>query len=193
MLLQKRQSSIASVVIAAQQGDNAAMGILYDRSFRFCYKRLKHYFRDHNTICDMISEVWLVVLKKLHRVNSPGSFFSWLKQVNRSCACNHIARSRLMLPIHEHSISGPDHECIMECDQSELLDQLLSRMCYYDREVIGYFYFDRMPIKNIAKKIRCPAATVKRRLFTARNRLRKMIASDPACRQELLASIGVEE
>jgi len=194
MIVKHQQSSIAPVVVAAQRGDKHSMTVLYNRSFRYCYKHLKGYFDDHNTICDVISDVWLVVLKKIHTVHTPGAFLKWVKRIAHTRAINRLERDRFHLSIIE--TITPDEavdDSMIHHESSELIAQLISRLCANDQQCIREFYFNGLPLKKIAKKLNCPLGTARRRLFVARNRLRKMIAADPDCRRELLAIVEIEE
>jgi len=57
---------------------------------------------------------------------------------------------------------------------SEVIDSF-ERVPQAEREVAGLFYLKGLTIREIAKRIRRPEGTVKRRLYHARQHLRRIL------------------
>ncbi|MBM3231204.1 hypothetical protein FJZ28_02640 [Candidatus Peregrinibacteria bacterium] len=76
------------------------------------------------------------------------------------------ALSQMSVDRHE-----PIHDLIRD-EQVRKVRAAIADLSELDREVVLDFYFDSLLLRDISEKRNCPIGTVKRRLFTARNRLR---------------------
>jgi RNA polymerase sigma-70 factor (ECF subfamily) len=61
-------------------------------------------------------------------------------------------------------------------ERAQLLQEICSHLRANDREVLHCFYYRGMSLKEISSETNAPVGTIKRRLHTARNRLREALS-----------------
>ena len=71
---------------------------------------------------------------------------------------------------------APDAD-IMQSEDAQQLRDGLDRLGDLDRRTLVAFYFDGQSLKEMSVRFDSPVGTIKRRLHTARHRLRDALAS----------------
>jgi RNA polymerase sigma-70 factor (ECF subfamily) len=82
-----------ALVRAAQQGDRAAFGQLYQRYSRMVHGILLARIGPPDAE-DLVHEVFLVALRRLHTLREAGAFGGWLAMIARNRATDHFRRAR---------------------------------------------------------------------------------------------------
>jgi len=85
-------ADVASQVRAAQQGDRAAFGQLYDRYARMVHGILMARV-PFSEVDDLVQDVFMRALKQLHTLRDVKCFGAWLATVTRNRANDHHRRS----------------------------------------------------------------------------------------------------
>jgi len=95
-----------ALVAAARDGDRAAFGRLYDR-----YARMVHGILlarvPHAEVTDLVQDVFLQAMRRLHTLRDTGAFGGWLAMIARNRASDYFRRSRPMDELPEE-IGGRD-------------------------------------------------------------------------------------
>ncbi len=90
----------ATIVLAAQGGDRAAFGQLYER-----YARLVHGVllanAERDDVQDLVQEVFLRALRKLDTLREPAAFGGWIATMARNEARMHHRSARQFEPLSE--------------------------------------------------------------------------------------------
>ena len=86
-------SDDASLVNAARQGDRAAFGGLYDRYVRMVHGILLTRVPP-SEVDDLVQDVFVLALPRLHALRDPGRFGAWLAAITRNCANDYHRQSR---------------------------------------------------------------------------------------------------
>ncbi|HOR28420.1 MAG TPA: sigma-70 family RNA polymerase sigma factor [Candidatus Sumerlaeota bacterium] len=165
-------------VIRAMAGDKDAFGRLFD----LYNKRLAHYLRrliaQPEDIHDVLQDVWLAAYLKLPRLRKPEAFRSWIFTLARNRALDLRKVNR-----REWNLTEEDLEELEETPQRgdlphaelEILRLAMEKLKPKHREVIFLFFFEAMPIKEIAGVVGCDDGTVKSRIHYAKQHLKKAI------------------
>lgn len=179
----------ASLVRRIRQGDEWAFGELV-RRYEYPLAALIRYTVVNPVDAeDVLQETLVDAWAGLRRLREPGNVRAWLMQVARN-RCSDYFRSRERREISTESSEledridalghayGRDREVI-----GEMMDAL---ECIPDaeRRTARLFYLDGLTIAEIAERHRCPAGTVKRQLFTARDSIRQTLGIAPPERAE---------
>jgi RNA polymerase sigma-70 factor (ECF subfamily) len=127
---------------------------------------------------ELTQEVFLHVLRRIHQLREPERFAGWLRQVAVRMAINRATR-RLAPPTVETAVlEGAFQEVDQPLDElihrerAERLWQALARLKALDRETLVAFYIRGLTLVQMADELDVPLGTVKRRLHTARKRLK---------------------
>ncbi len=171
-------TEVADLVLRAQAGDRDAFGRLVEQfqpTVRaIALRRLGH----ASEALELTQEVFLHVLRRIHQLREPERFAGWLRQVTVRMAINRATR-RLAPPTVETSIlegaSGQADQpvdALILHERAERLWEALGRLKPLDRETLIAFYIRGLSLLEMADELEVPLGTIKRRLHTARRRLR---------------------
>ena len=186
---ESKWNDLAILVRRAQRGDRDAFGRLVEQFERtvlaICLRRLGN----PSEAAELTQEVFLHVMKRIGQLREPERFAGWLRQVAVRMAINRATR-RLPPPSVESEIleaagewgTDPLDELITR-ERAQRLWEGLSKLKTLDRETLLAFYIQGNSLVEIAERHEAPVGTIKRRLHTARKRLRA----------ELVGSVSAED
>lgn len=183
---QARWNQTAELVLRAQAGERDAFGALVEQFqstvYAVCLGRLGH----PSEAAELTQEVFLHVMKRLGQLREPERFAGWLRQVAVRMSINRATR-RVPPPSVEDEVlegaSGRRDEPLDELIARERAARLwdgLGRLKPMDREALVAFYIHGLSLAEIAEQLDVPIGTIKRRLHTARKRLKALLQADVA-------------
>jgi RNA polymerase sigma-70 factor (ECF subfamily) len=204
-------SAVAALVRRAQAGDREAFGALVEQFQRtvhaICLRRLGN----PSEALEMTQEVFLHVLRRLDQLREPERFAGWLRQVTVRMAINRATRRVAPSSVENVVLEGaceqrddPLAELISR-ERAERLWEAMARLKVLDREALLGFYIQGESLIEIAERLDVPIGTIKRRLHTARKRLKAELEASVAEADEWsdgassvadapdLIGVGVEE
>lgn len=175
---ESKWSELADLVVRAQQGDRAAFGELVEQFERtvhaICLRRLGN----PSEALELTQEVFLHVMKRLDQLREPERFAGWLRQVAARMAINRATR-RVQPPNVETEVleaagehRGAPLDELIARERAQKLWAGLARLKDLDRETLVAFYIQGQSLIEIAESLDTPIGTIKRRLHTARKRLK---------------------
>lgn len=181
-----RWNQTAELVLRAQTGDREAFGTLIEQfqpTVRaICMRRLGH----PSEAAELTQEIFLHVMTRLDQLREPERFAGWLRQVAVRMAINRATR-RVPPPSVDEEIlenaSGRREEPLDELIAQERASRLwegLERLRPMDREALVAFYIQGQSLAEIAEQMTIPLGTIKRRLHTARKRLKSLLEAGVA-------------
>jgi RNA polymerase sigma-70 factor (ECF subfamily) len=171
-------SEVAILVRQAQEGDRAAFGQLIEQFQRtvhaICLRRLGN----PSEAVELTQEVFLHVMRRIGQLREPERFAGWLRQVTVRMAINRATRRVAPSSVETGVLEGacitrdePLAELITR-ERAQRLWEALGRLKALDREALLAFYIQGQSLVEIARRLDVPIGTVKRRLHTARKRLK---------------------
>ena len=173
-------------VLKAAAGDREAFGRLYEeyreRLIRFAAKQV-----GEDNAEDAVSETFLTAFERLGELRDPSAFGSWIYSVcYRKCA-DQLRREKRSAP-------GPLDEPVMlpedYAEQQELISRLrehIDGMKPADRTAVIMYYYEERSAAEVAEALGVSENAAKQRLFQARKKLKKLLASQG----EALAAVPV--
>ncbi len=172
-----------NLVQRAQNGDECATGALWQRYEQHLRVRLVSMLRDEHAAEDALQNLFLTVRRKIGSVHEPKKVRYWLDTAARRAALNVMQRGQRERPTDE--FYTPDPRCLTPDRILEHGEQLearhhrgrqvhaaLEQMKPLDARMLRLFYFEDLSLNEIASLVDAPVGTIKRRLHTARHRLR---------------------
>lgn len=143
-------------------------------TFLFCYRRLG----DAEAARDLAQEILLEALAALRR-GAPQHFYSWYWKMahNRYCLCLRREKGRAVsLDVCGGSLPAanpPLDDALVTAEERSRLYLAAARISAAQREIVILYYLRRKSIREISTLLRLPEGTVKRRLFDAKQSIRK--------------------
>jgi RNA polymerase sigma factor (sigma-70 family) len=176
------------LLLACAEGDEQALGSLYDRFGRVAYGLALRVVRDAALAEDAVQEAFLTVWRQARRYDrSRGSAAAWILMLVHRRAVD-IVRSearfsappdRLEALAAEMVVArSANDEIVLQGARPELR-AALATLSKVEREVLGLAYWCGLTQSEIATVLKIPRGTVKSRTFSALARLRKALGRVP--------------
>lgn len=155
-----------------------------DKIYGFAYRRCSS-SHDAEELC---SEIVLNVIKSVRKQSFVENFYAFVwtvakrvyadfckKRSERICTVS-IENSELSLADPKNEICEIDEEAETEC-QLKMIYREIAFLSKAYRDVMVMFYLDEMKISDIAQRLSVSENTIKQRLFSARNIVKKEVSS----------------
>jgi RNA polymerase sigma-70 factor (ECF subfamily) len=174
-------AEVAELVQRAQEGDRGAFGLLAEQFQPTVYAIALRRLGNASEAAELTQEVFLHVLLRIHQLREPERFAGWLRQVAVRMAINratrHLAPVAVEMSVLESAFEAVDQPVdeLIARERAERLWEALGRLKALDRESLVAFYIRGLSLVEIADELDVPLGTVKRRLHTARKRLRTVL------------------
>jgi RNA polymerase sigma-70 factor (ECF subfamily) len=162
------------------RGDRLAMQVLFARHRVKVFRFVLRYQRDEASAEDILAEVFLDVWRQAGRFEGRSSVSTWLLSIARFKALSQI-RQRADAPLDDDYAAGivdeaddPEIE-LAKRDKGAALRLCLEKLSVEHREIIDLVYYHEKSVEEVAQIVGVPAATVKTRLFYARQKLSEIL------------------
>lgn len=172
-------AQICELVRAAQQGDREAFDALVRRFEPLVRGFALRQLRDPTEAAELTQDTFVRAYRKIGQLREPAHFVSWLKRITVRLAINRAVRrpaENAMDPslfLERDSARATPLEELLTSESAAHLRQGLKRLRDIDRHTLHAFYFEGQSVVEMSDRFSRPVGTIKRRLHTARLRLRK--------------------
>jgi RNA polymerase sigma-70 factor (ECF subfamily) len=186
----ERWADLAILVGRAQCGDREAFGALVEQFQPTVYAIALRRLGNPSDALELTQEVFLHVLQRITQLREPERFAGWLRQVAVRMAINRATRRVAPVSVEtavlERAYEGGDEPLaqLISRERADRLWEALGRLKSLDREALDAFYIRGLSLLEIAEQLEVPLGTVKRRLHTARKRLKLALEDSVADTQE---------
>lgn len=171
---------LSEIIGRAQGGDTLAFNSLVRRFSGFAHERAVAWLGDHHRAEEVVQEAFLEAALKLHQLQSPHAFTSWFKRILLK-HCDRVTRRKAvpLSPLTE-ALDLPDRapgasDIVLSDQRRTLVYTALTVLTADQRELIYAVYWDDEPQKELSARLGLPLTTVKKRLYTARQRLAEFL------------------
>ena len=171
------------LVLRAQMGGQEALTALvesFDARLLFYLRRLVGAPADAE---DVRQEVWITVVRKLHTLEDPGAFRSWLYRVARHRGLSWLRRRRREVPLDEAAVEEVAVEVTSEesdfgPEDAAAVHAALDRLGAGQREILCLRFPAGLTYEEIADVLDCRLGTVRSRLHYAKAALRSILSGE---------------
>ncbi len=190
---------LSELVEAAQSGDGEAYDALIQRFQQMAYATAYRYLGDHHRVQDVVQEAALEAFVHLQELKEPTAFPGWFRQIVFR-QCTRVLRQATVPCISLEAVSDA---LLAESTPEDLAVQGEVRACVrsavaslpqHERLVTVLFYGYRYSYSEVSAFLKIPLTTVKKRLYSARQKLKVQLQSAlyDASERARRASDGVE-
>lgn len=173
-----------STIDRARAGDRTAYGELVQRYRPAIYSILLAWLRDPAEADDLAQEVFLHSMRKIGQLRDARCFSAWLRQIAVRLALNRVNRRRPLNSLnHTRQAllpgSGEDPlDEIVRAEEQDKVHQGLRQLKPLDRAMLEAFYLRSRSLREMSEEFDAPLGTIKRRLHTARQRLKHFLEDE---------------
>ena len=167
----------------AQQGDQGALTSLYEQTHQDVYRAIHAMVRDEELVLDIQQDTYLRAFERLDQLKKPESFSAWLRKIAVNEAKNQLSRKK---PLLFSELGDPDEDAseleIPDCsmlpedalDRAEtarMVDDILKTLTPEQQLVVGMYYYEQIPAREIADNLGVSAGTVHSQLHWGRKKI----------------------
>ena len=171
-----------SLVLNAQAGCREAFGELVRQFETTVFAIAMRRLRNQAEAAELTQDVFVQAMRKLEQLREPERFPGWLRRITVRLAINRAVRRPPVTPQDPEvlvAINSETRSPLEDLMTGERADQVwggLKRLRSLDRQTLVAFYFEGQSLIEMSDRFRSPVGTIKRRLHTARIRLREELA-----------------
>lgn len=169
---------IVELVALARTGNRIAFGELIRRLQPTVFAIVLRRLRNRSEALEATQDVFIQVMRKLPQLREPERFAGWVRQIAVRMAINRAMRRPRELFTDADSLGAARssrEDPVQRTMRHENADQVregLEQLRELDRRTLVAFYFEGRSLQQMSDDFASPVGTIKRRLHTARLRLR---------------------
>lgn len=171
---------VSHLVESAQAGDSEACAALVQRFQGMAYATAYRYVRDHHLAQDLVQEAIIEACLHLSQLKDPSAFPGWFRQIVFR-QCTRVLRQANMQYTTLEAVSeglfaesNPEELAVRGEIQAHVRLAVAS-LPENERLVTLLFYNCRYSYNEISAYLKVPLTTVKKRLYSARQRLKAQL------------------
>jgi RNA polymerase sigma-70 factor (ECF subfamily) len=165
-------------------GHVESFNVLVRRWERKIYTYVSHLTRQSEDAFDLCQEVFVSAYQHLDRLREPEKFSPWLFRIARNAAYSHLRRlqdqntlSEANAPPSPSELRLGDGQAWGRGELKLLVGKALDKLPIEQREAVLLKIFHGFNFAEIAEIQGCPQSTVKTRVYTGFDQLRKFLVS----------------
>lgn len=175
------EEQLIRLVRLAQDGDRDAFGELVTQFESTVFATVLRRLRNRSEALELTQDVFIQAMRKLPQLREPERFAGWLLRIAVRMSINRAVRRPNETACAPETFGGLSEEAqsplegILKTEQAAQLRENIARLRDLDRQTLVAFYFEGQSLKQMSDQFDSPIGTIKRRLHTARNRLKDML------------------
>lgn len=171
---------LSQLVEAAQAGDSEAYAALVQRFQGMAYTIASRYVKDHHLAQDIVQDAIIEAFLHLPQLKEPSAFPGWFRQIVFR-QCTRLLRQGTLT---YYSLEAASADQVAESDTEELVMQAereasvrsaLASLPRHEQLVAALFYGCGYSYNEVSAFLKIPITTVKKRLHSARQKLRMQL------------------
>jgi RNA polymerase sigma-70 factor, ECF subfamily len=164
------------LILKSKNGDSFAMAEIYNYFKEELYHAAIKFLKNRDYSDDVVSDAFINFFKSIDKFDLRYPIRPWLYRIMRNEAASYMKKQGKTLQIDEEifnfEFSEPSkEEEVFNIEEANYLRVALNKLSKEEKEILEYFYFESLSIKDISIVLSIPEGTVKSRLFNARNSL----------------------
>ena len=170
---------MVELVRLAQSGDRDAFGELVTAFEPTVYSFVMRRLRDASDARELTQEIFIRAMRKLDQLREPERFPGWIRQIALRMSINRIVRRPKERAVESGTFDSVQSDTtspldgVLKTEQAEQVWDSLKTLKELDRDTLIAFYINGQSLAEMADSFRSPIGTIKRRLHTARHRLKE--------------------
>jgi RNA polymerase sigma-70 factor, ECF subfamily len=174
------ETSDEALIGLIADGDKRAMQVLYARHNVRVFRFILRLTGNTSQAEDLVSEVFLDVWRQADSFEAKCQVSTWLLAIARYKSLSALRRraddqldDKVAAAIEDPS-DNPE-TAVFNKNRSEIVQKCLTQLSPAHREVLDLVYYHEKSVEEVAKIVGVPAATVKTRMFYARNKMAELL------------------
>lgn len=175
------------LVLRAGTGDPEAVSALYEATYSSIYYTVRSMIREEQDVLDILQDSYIKAFTHLESLGEGEKFLPWLRRIAVNTARDHLKKKRPALfsdlagdeeqsePVEERFVddhAGATPEEVLDQNETRrLLREIVDSLPEDQRAVTGMYYYQELPVREIASVLGVSESAVKSRLLYARRKI----------------------
>jgi len=171
-------NSMYELLEECKRGEVDSFAVIVGRFRKWAHDLAWSILRDEHLAEDAVQASFLKAYSRLVELRDLEAFPGWLRQIIRSEACGMARLRRRRLVENRLGCSREEASPFERAEQEELCRRVrraLQTLSPVNRKTAELFYLNEQDCEQIARTLRVPPGTVRRRLHDVRRKLRDML------------------
>lgn len=179
-----RGEVMEEIIKRCKENDISAQSILYEKYIKQVYRTAYLLTKSKTLGEDISQETFIRVFSKITLFQEGKSFDSWLYTITLNVAKSIIRRQRwvnFFCPLEENEHLDDHNDLALNYEykeREELIRKVIDGLPYKFKEVIILKYYNNFSQEEIADMLEIPVGTVKSRIHTGLDKIRKIIGNN---------------
>ena len=174
------KKKLSRYVIRAKKGNQKALELIANTVSRYIYFYSLTMLGNEDKAEEAVQDILLIIIKNIGSIEKPDAFLGWLKTVTANYCRSKIIRKHEEqniddMEIEDDCVQINPEKCIETDEISNIINETVKLLPPLQRESVMMYYFQQMSVSEIANLLDTNENTVKSRLHSARNNLRKIL------------------
>ena len=179
-----KREEIKLLVEQARAGDQQAYTALYEATSQTVYRTVHAMVRSEELTLDIQQDVYVQAFTHLDRLSDPEKFLPWIRTIAVNQTRTVLRREQPILFSELEELSEADAADVpdrnpevspeLALDQKEtsrLVHEILDGLTDAQRMLVGMYYYEQIPVKQIAEDLGVSQGSVKSQLFRSRKKV----------------------
>jgi RNA polymerase sigma factor (sigma-70 family) len=168
---------LSELVEAAQSGDSKAYDTLIERFQSMAYATAYRYLGDHHLAQDVVQEAVIEAFMHLQQLKEPDAFPGWFRQIVFR-QCTRVLRQATLPYTSLEAVSdrllaeNNPEDIAVQGEIQACVRRAVASLPQHERLVTVLFYGCRYSYSEVSAFLKIPITTVKKRLYSARQKLK---------------------
>ena len=160
-----------------RKGNNNGFNYIYEKYIYQIYGYLYHMIKDKMIAEDLASEVFFKLYKNIKKYKEKGNFKAYIFRIAHNIAVDHFKKNKIVFSYKDDMKIEEEPE---ETDDEkkyflDKLEEKLKNIGKKERELIIFYYFEEMSLKEMGNILGIKENAAKTALFRAREKLKKEV------------------
>lgn len=185
------EDGLFGLVALAREGNQQALSALYEKTYNGVFYTIKSMIKDEDTVLDLLQDTYVKAFTHLDRFQGDTKFSPWVRQIGANTARDYLRKKKPMLftdlaageeadgPVEERfadlDVGNLPDEVLDRAETTRLVREIIDRLPEDQRAVIGMYYYQEMPVKDIAAALGASESAVKSRLLYGRRKIEAQV------------------
>ena len=171
-----REVEDRDLIAKARQGDVEAYNLLVSRWEKRVYNYLLRLVSNREDALDVSQDVFLKAYQNLPKLDDPARFAGWLFRIAHNEAFSLLRKRRPEAEMAGEARALESGPRLLPMELSLAVGAALKRLSADQRETVLLKVYQGFKFEEIAEILECPVSTVKSRLYTALDVLKRTLA-----------------